>query len=379
MTWFMRRLLCLISGCIAILLLCINVHAAGPAKIAKTNRSLWPYPINSPAAFDFASQMEMLVFAEVFITKSTVNKKEDLIAFTGLKNVSVASVTRWQSAVWAILTKNFNSIDTFHPDNFLKLTKPVLKSNIIETTEKLKHLMPEKLIPWYQDSRRFYSYYLYEQMRLAALFPRITSEILKLDDSEVQGFGNQDKSFQLTFDDGPSIKKGNTDKLISVLNAYKVSGIFFVLGENVKKRLKTDSQENLKTLYKDMKLGSHAMVHKSHAKYNLWQQSLDDTKKLIDLFSSGNAEPFYFRPPYGQRTLAVVDHLKKSNSRVMLWNIDSQDWNKKISAEETADRVTSLMLLWRSGIILYHDVYSKATTAMPIIINRLDGSGVNWL
>lgn len=39
------------------------VSADGPKKIARINRALWPYEINSVQGFDFASKMEMLVFA----------------------------------------------------------------------------------------------------------------------------------------------------------------------------------------------------------------------------------------------------------------------------------------------------------------------------
>lgn len=41
--------------------------------------------------------------------------------------------------------------------------------------------------------------------------------------------------------------------------------------------------------------------------------------------------------------------------RIVLWNIDSQDMSPGLSIQQVADRVTTLMLLWRKGIIRWHD------------------------
>ena len=363
----------------SIFLFLITAYSAGPKKVAKTDRSLWPYPINSPAAFDFASRMEMYVFLEQFLEKKNLNSEVSLKEFLGLKKISVESVIQWRSRTWDILIRNFKNASLTYPHQFIFLKEPVSRATLSDSAGRLKNEMPEVLVPWYTNTRQFYQYYLYEQMRLAALFPRITSEIMTLDNSEIQGFENRDKSFLMTFDDGPSKKNGNTDKLILTLKKNNVSGIFFVLGERLKTRLEKESVHGVKNLYKGMRLGSHGMVHKSHAKYIKWEKSLFNTRNLVDSVEAIGNKTFYFRPPYGQRSIEVVNYLNRYNSRVMLWNIDSQDWNRKISSEETADRVISLMLLWRSGILLYHDVYAKANTAVPIILNNFKGAGLSWM
>ncbi len=58
-----------------VLLLCTSANSAGPKKVARTDRSLWPYPIHSPEAFDFASRMEMYVFIEVFLENAGIEKR----------------------------------------------------------------------------------------------------------------------------------------------------------------------------------------------------------------------------------------------------------------------------------------------------------------
>ena len=63
----------------------------------------------------------------------------------------------------------------------------------------------------------------------------------------------------------------------------------------------------------------------------------------------------------------------------MLWNIDSQDWSSKINASEVSDRVITLMLLWRKGIILFHDIHPKAKEALPVITKTLNKSGLQFI
>ena len=72
--------------------------------------------------------------------------------------------------------------------------------------------LPADLKPWYAEQKPFYQGYLYELVRLAGLFPKTTSEILPLSPSEKFGLELPDRSFLLTFDDGPTPQgKGGTD------------------------------------------------------------------------------------------------------------------------------------------------------------------------
>jgi hypothetical protein len=63
----------------------------------------------------------------------------------------------------------------------------------------------------------------------------------------------------------------------------------------------------------------------------------------------------------------------------VLWNIDSQDWQAQVTPPLAAGRVESLMLLWRRGIILFHDIRPKARLALPQLWRALEGSGVRWM
>src|SRR4030095_11768296 len=119
------------------------------------------------------------------------------------------------------------------------------KNSSWETISKipLQERIPGDLRQWYEFSKNFYDRYLNEQLRLAALFPKTTSEIIGLSENEISGHEFAQKHFLLTFDDGPSGQNGNTDKLIKVLNELQLKSAFFVLGRNLQNRLNASSDK----------------------------------------------------------------------------------------------------------------------------------------
>jgi hypothetical protein len=64
---------------------------------------------------------------------------------------------------------------------------------------------------------------------------------------------------------------------------------------------------------------------------------------------------------------------------VALWQIDSQDWSSKVSAAAAGQRVLTLMLLWRRGVLLFHDIHSKAAGALPWVLQASQGAPVRWM
>lgn len=353
--------------------------ADGPKKIAKINRSLWPYQINSVYEFDFASRMEMLVLTGVLDDQDKCTNIDSLKKYLGLEKITIESVNKWKEQTKEILQANFRNLSPGGKHDFVVITTPVSWTGLVTSSRQMEKDVPDNLKAWYNEARGFYNSYVYEQMRLAALFPRTTSEILNLDTDEINGNKFADKQFLLTFDDGPTPVNGNTDKLISTLKQNNVTGIFFVLGDMFYARRKTTSDDKLKTLYGRNIVGSHGKVHKSHQKYPEWKSSVSFTANIIDSVIPERNKTMYFRPPYGQRTQEVINFLEQNNSKVMLWNIDSQDWNAKISSNEVADRIITLMLVWRKGILLFHDIHPKANEALPIIWKQLNKAGITWV
>jgi peptidoglycan/xylan/chitin deacetylase (PgdA/CDA1 family) len=225
---------------------------------------------------------------------------------------------------------------------------------------------------------RFYALYVKEQLRLAALFPSPTSEILTLGPGEVTGSDWPDRQFLLTFDDGPTPAGKGTDRLVALLNARQAKGVFFVLGDALEARIGKTSAASLQTLYQGQCVGSHGQRHVSHQKLATWKESVEGSRERISTLGLAGTRKVLFRPPYGQRTPELTGWLSGQDGEVMLWNIDSQDWNASIAPGPTTDRVVTLMLLWRRGIVLFHDVHDKVHEAVPRLLDFARATGLTW-
>ena len=359
------------------LLFVLQAFALMPVKIAKIDRKLWPYKMDSNSSFDIASKCEMLVFVEALNEMDALSETV-LIENLGVKHFDPKSVLTWKKETRKRIENNIKNL----ADNSLKdlIEIPKNSSWAVLSAIKLDKKMPESLQKWYQASKVFYKGYLIEQLRLAAMSPRISSEIFKISNQEMTGDEFFQKKFLLTFDDGPTQTNGNTDKLLDVLAAENMNGLFFVLGDNLKKRLDHQNTNQIKQLYGSNTVASHGKTHVSHQGYKDWKESIDYTDQLIKtIFPQKNNQMVTFRPPYGQRKMNSVDYLSQKNSKIILWNMDSQDWSNEINAQEVADRQITLMLLWRKGILLFHDVHSKAQTAVPFIHQYFSKANVTWL
>jgi len=354
------------------LLAITGLFAVGPTKVATFDRALWLDPINSKSAFNKASRHEIISYVNQ-IANTDLSSKKKIKAFVFRKKVSVDSVNRWKVFTQKNLLSNFQEAQK-------SCTKNEVLCSKVSTWQELVNLATaytpnEKYKAWYEASQTFFSYYLYEQARLAALFPKVTSEIEKLDASEMQGFNYKDGEFLLTFDDGP--KYARTKAITEMLREKEIHGLFFVLGNNLEASVKKYGSKTIANLYKDSCVGSHGFVHKSHQRLNSWQSSYDKTRDLIK--SNGlNSSSIWFRPPYGQRHKKLIKYLDKLGDKVMLWNIDSQDWNRKLTAKKVEDRVLTLMLLHRKGIILFHDIHPKAIKVIESL-NVYRSKSIKWV
>ena len=346
----------------------------GPKDIAKSDRALWTEPMASSTDFDIASKCEMLVFISVF-NKYANYSVDEIKNFSNVKSVNITSVEKWKAETKKILLENFNSLEKESLDKIIKISQKPNWETLTNTN--IEKQLSENLTDWYINSKAFYQYYVYEQIRLAALSPKITSEIETLNSNEITGKEFAQKHFLLTFDDGPTPVNGNTDKTMEMLAKYDLHAVFYALGESLQNRKSATSVASLQKLYAEQSLASHGKVHKSHQKMTDWKNSIDFTHDLIATIS--NKKEIDFRPPYGQRTKEVAKYLEKSNAKIVLWNLDSQDWNQKINATEVANRQITLMLLWRKGILLFHDIHPKAQKAVPTIYNYFKNCKLSWV
>lgn len=330
--------------------------AAGSTKVAFIDRTTWPVAIVDTKTFNEASEAEILRFVEV-IANTPLATKADIISLTKIKKSNDASVQNWLTKTKTILRHNYKNASS---------------SNVLPTWKQLviaaKSSPWRKYKDWYAASGNFYARYLYEQVRLAALFPRIPSEIATHGQNETTGFSFKDGEFLLTFDDGPS--KAYTKSTIAQLNKMDATAFFFILGKKMQKQAPDAG------LYANQCLAAHGWEHSPHKKLPYF---IDSYKKTANVLANYTDKRIQFRPPYGMRTKEMAEWAQKNDFSILLWNIDSQDWNRKLSAQEVTDRVTTLMLLWRKGIILFHDIHPKAQKALPTLDDLVSNAGFSWI
>lgn len=178
-----------------LLIVCIGFClGAGPSQMAKSDRSLWVYPINSPQSFDFASKMEMLIFIAQ-LDEVEQYSQEQFLQYTHLKNVDMQSIHSYIQQTKEKMVKNFQNALLRAKEDYLPIPSVFTWESLVKLSEYAKNNLPKELEVWRVNAEEFYQKYLYEQIRLAGLFPKITSEILLLDGIEKMGLICQIKLF----------------------------------------------------------------------------------------------------------------------------------------------------------------------------------------
>lgn len=371
----MARWLCLIGA----LLLMQNALAypAGPAVIATANRQLWPEPVNTPQGFDKASRAALLPYVLAIQEQQKLSDKDMLAAFK-IKSVNRASVDKWVAKELALALKNYQLAAKDCTDtDWTCLGNVATVNDLLVKAASAHNKTPPSLAVWRTNLAGFAHTYVAEQLRLAALFPKVSSEIDRFNDNEHNGDEFADRQFFLSFDDGPSPAQASTDEVLAMLAQHQKSAVFFVLGEKFQNRLQKTNAAGLATLYGPQCVASHGWEHQSHAKWAQWQESIKRTQALLSsVISKDNLLPL-FRPPYGQRKADSGAFFQSQSLQVELWGLDSQDWNAKVSADDVVNRMMALMLIKRHGLLLFHDVHAKAKTALPLLFNEL-GNAVMW-
>ncbi|MDD5123444.1 polysaccharide deacetylase family protein [Methylovulum sp.] len=302
----------------------------------------------------------------------------DLLAAFKIKSINRASVVKWFNKELALSLLNYQqaakdcgSSDWTCPGNISSTADLLAKAQIWRAT------IPPQMLAWRDNLADFSLAYIAEQMRLAALFPKVSSEIDLFNDKEWNGDEFADRQFFLSFDDGPSAVHGTSDDVLAMLEENHKNAVFFVLGENFQARLHKTDANTLSGIYKHQCVASHGWEHQSHAKWAQWQDSIKRTQALItSVIAKENFLPL-FRPPYGQRKADSGAFFQAQSLRVALWNLDSQDWNAHIDVDDIINRMMVLMLIKRHGVLLFHDVHAKAKAALPVLFNEL-GNAVTW-
>ena len=161
-----------------------------------------------------------------------------------------------------------------------------------------------------------------------------------------------EKVIALTYDDGPN--EPRTRKLLEILERNNVKATFFLLGKKVEKN------PELITLLirKGHQIGSHSYTHPS-MRFKTPAFIYNEIQKTsILLREIGVTGEIMYRPTFGEVPLLLKYILKQMGVKVVLWDIDPQDW--RIPAPEAHNVVSFVDEKTSPGsIILFHDGYDR--------------------
>jgi peptidoglycan/xylan/chitin deacetylase (PgdA/CDA1 family) len=349
---------------------------AAPGDLATFDRSTWPEKLTSPTLFDVASRGEILMFARVLLASESLDEPA-LAQRLGLRKINLEAVNQLRQRLWQRLLTNYNfaqqSCDQDASFCFLVEDMETLRGQ----AAKFQVSDESYYIKWAEPSRLFHAQYLDEQLRKAALFPQTSSEVDRFGDYERNGDAMHDRLFLLTFDSAANVAPDNTGWVAEYLRKSNMSGTFFVLGKDIQARLAERSVASLQAMYSQQCIGVQGWEFRSHSHWQDWQDSVRRSVELVKSKLPENYVPL-FRPPDGQRRSDAEDFFNAQGLQVALWDIDAQDGAGKLKGNPSAQRVLTLMLLWRHGVINFNVKQDAVKTAMPWLITQTAQSGIGW-
>ncbi|MFW9081665.1 polysaccharide deacetylase family protein [Pseudomonas sp. P2757] len=349
---------------------------AAPGDIATLDRNTWPEKLDNPTLFDVASRAEILMFARGLLGTESMTEAA-LAQRLGLRTINLDAINSLRARLWQRLLAGYNfaqqSCDQDASFCFLVEDMATLR----EEAGKFQLGDDSYYIKWAEPSRIFHLQYLDELMRKAALSPQTSSEVDRFGDYERSGDEMHDRLFLLTFDSAANAQPDNANWLTEYLRKSNMSATFFMLGKDIQARLGERSAASLQAAFSQQCVGVQGWEFRSHSHWQDWQDSVRRSADLVKNKLPENYVPL-FRPPDGQRRSDAQDFFNSQGLQVALWDIDAQDGAGKLKGTASAQRVLTLMLLWRHGVINFNMKQDAVKTAMPWLITQASQSGIGW-
>lgn len=165
--------------------------------------------------------------------------------------------------------------------------------------------------------------------------------------SAITSWPTGDKLIALTYDDGPDASY--TPQLIEYLEDNQVPATFYVCGNRVKEKPEIVNR----LVAAGFEIGNHTYSHPQLTKLSSEKirEQLQTTNDEIAA-AAPEAKVPTMRPPFGAQNSTVRAICKDMGMKIILWDIDTEDWKKR-----SASYMTNLILKnARDGsIVLMHD------------------------
>ncbi|WP_017718798.1 polysaccharide deacetylase family protein [Kamptonema formosum] len=181
-----------------------------------------------------------------------------------------------------------------------------------------------------------------------------------------------EKVIALTFDDGPWEQ---TPEVLGILKEMDVKATFFWIGKNVQ----TYPEIAKQVVAAGHAIGNHTWDHPtSYMDRETAAKQIDSTNDRI--LETVGVKTTLFRPPGGALRNGLADYARNSQDVVVLWSVDTQDWQASTSVEMLVSTV--LNEAKPGGIVLMHDGGGnrwRTVQALPAIIAGLKELGYRFV
>ena len=180
----------------------------------------------------------------------------------------------------------------------------------------------------------------------------------------------KEKTLYLTFDDGPV--PGVVERLLVLLDKYKIKVTFFVIGSRAEKspHLMAEIQKRGHTI------ANHSYNHPAFNKISLTEK-LMQIDKANTIISHTTEQPCtLFRAPQGRWDMKLLFAMLKKNITAVHWSRDSMDFLK-----EPADKIVERLQknpVKAGDIILFHDDDDRCVDVLNILIPQWLAQGYSF-
>ncbi|MBR3894466.1 MAG: polysaccharide deacetylase family protein [Clostridia bacterium] len=176
---------------------------------------------------------------------------------------------------------------------------------------------------------------------------------------------NDSMKIALTFDDGPHPIL--TPKILDILEKYRVSATFFMVGVNVENYPDTARE----VLRRGHEVGNHTYSHRHLERFSVQGVEEEIWRCEEALEELCEYRPHLFRPPEGALNPFIERCSEENDYTLILWSLDTRDWETK-NTEQIVESVLSR--IQPGDIILMHDYIgynSKTPQALEILLPKL--------
>ncbi|ORZ29332.1 hypothetical protein BCR44DRAFT_114662, partial [Catenaria anguillulae PL171] len=175
-----------------------------------------------------------------------------------------------------------------------------------------------------------------------------------------------------TYDDGPH--ETITPTILDALQSAQAKLTFFWLGSLIQS-YKAIAQRAAREGHH---LASHSWSHPDLTTLgpaDLANEVLWTEQQIKDVVGM---RPRYFRPPYGSISRGVYNYVTNRGYRVILWNLDTFDWQFGVGPEHILNTYTTTLAgtaRTKSYISLQHDIQLKSGSIAKATVDAIRSQG----